>query len=85
VFAKAELPNTRSNQFFINLADNPSLDDMGFAPFGRVVEGMEAVDAIFAGYGERPDQGRISAEGNIYLNAAFPKLDFIRTATVIPR
>jgi cyclophilin family peptidyl-prolyl cis-trans isomerase len=85
VFAKTPLPNTRSNQFFINLADNPSLDDMGFSPFGRVVEGMAAVDAIFSGYGERPDQGSISAQGNAYLNAQFPKLDFIRSATVIPR
>lgn len=37
-------------QFFINLADNAFLDhggrDYGYAVFGRVTQGMEAVDAI---------------------------------------
>ncbi|HVA57058.1 MAG: peptidylprolyl isomerase [Gemmatimonadaceae bacterium] len=82
VFAKAG-PNTRSNQFFINLADNSRLDAMGFAPFGRVVDGMAVVDSIYAGYGEQPDQTRITAEGNAYLSAAFPKLDYITSATIV--
>jgi peptidyl-prolyl cis-trans isomerase A (cyclophilin A) len=76
-------PNTRSNQFFINLADNPRLDGMGFAPFGRVVDGMAVVDSIYSGYGEAPDQTRISAEGNAYLSTAFPKLDYITSATIV--
>ena len=73
-------PNTRSNQFFINFADNAMLDSQGFAPFGHVVEGMDIVDAINAEYGEAPDQGRIESEGNAYLTKAFPKLDYIKSA-----
>ena len=76
--------NTRTTQLFINFKDNPRLDGMGFAPFARVVEGMEVVDAVNAEYGERPDQGRIQAEGETYLAREFPRLDAIRKAVVIP-
>jgi peptidyl-prolyl cis-trans isomerase A (cyclophilin A) len=82
VFATAG-PNTRSNQFFINLVDNARLDKMGFSPFGKVIDGMDAVDKIYSGYGEAPDQGRIGAEGNAYLTSAFPKLDYITSATIV--
>ena len=82
VFATAG-PNTRGNQFFINFADNASLDRQGFSPFGRVVEGMSVVDAIYAGYGEQPDQSRIGAEGNRYLKRDFPRLDYIKSARVV--
>jgi peptidyl-prolyl cis-trans isomerase A (cyclophilin A) len=75
-------PNTRATQLFINLQDNPRLDGMGFSPVAQVVEGMSVVDAIFSGYGEGPDQGRIRAEGNAYLEREFPKLDYIRSARV---
>jgi peptidyl-prolyl cis-trans isomerase A (cyclophilin A) len=80
-FAKAG-PNSRTTQMFINLADNARLDGMGFAAFGRVVEGIEVVDQINSEYGESPDQGRIQAEGNDYLKRDFPNLDFIKTARV---
>jgi peptidyl-prolyl cis-trans isomerase A (cyclophilin A) len=82
VFATAG-PNKLGNQFFINFADNTGLDGQGFSPFGRVVEGMRVVDSIYAGYGESPDQSRITAEGNAYLKRAFPRLDYIKSARVV--
>jgi len=83
-------PNTRTTQVFINLADNTGLDDMGFAPFGKVVEGMEVVDQLYSGYGEVAprgrgrEQGRITNEGKAYLDKNFPQLDSIKTAVVLP-
>lgn len=80
-------PNTRTTQFFINFGDNRNLDGMGFAPFGRVIEGMDVVDNIYNGYGEGaprgrgPDQGRIQMQGNAYMKAEFPQLDYILSAS----
>jgi len=82
-------PNTRTTQIFINMADNVSLDGSGFPPFGKVVEGMEVVEKLYAGYGEMspngngPDPIKIQAMGNEYLIRNFPQLDFIKTARVV--
>ena len=82
-------PNTRTTQVFISFRDNGMLDGQGFAPFGRVVEGMEVVDRLYAGYGEGapggagPNQSRIQAEGNAYLERDFPKLDYVKRATIV--
>lgn len=87
-YAKTNQPNSRSTQLFINLRDNSQLDRMGFAPFGRVSEGMDVVDKLYAGYGDGPpsgsgpNQAQIMAEGNAYLTEAFPKLDYIKKATI---
>ena len=82
-FAKTGAPNSRSTQFYINYGDNSSLDPQGFAPFGQVISGMEAVDKLYT-YGKSnvPDQSMISAEGNAYLQRDYPKLDFIKKATI---
>jgi len=83
VFATAG-PNTRTTQLFINFADNGRLDGMGFAPFGEVLEGMDTVDKIYSGYGEQPNQGLITAQGDAYLSQNFPKIDKIKLARVAP-
>jgi len=81
-------PDTRTSQVFINFADNAALDRQGFSPFGRVISGMAVVDALNAEYGEGaprgrgPDQARIQMEGNAYLNSAFPRLDYVKKATI---
>ena len=82
-FAKTGAPNSRSTQVFINFKDNTFLDDQGFAPFGEVIDGMQNVDAIYSGYGERPDQGAIQSSGNEYLKSSFPNLDYVKKATIV--
>jgi peptidyl-prolyl cis-trans isomerase A (cyclophilin A) len=76
-------PNSRSTQLFINYKSNAFLDKT-FMPFGEVTTGMAAVDKINAKHGENPDQGQIQANGNRYLQKAFPDLDFIKKATIEP-
>ena len=82
-------PDTRTTQIFINLADNrKALDGLGFAPIGKVVDGMDAVEKFYSFYGDMPPAGqgpdpdKIQAQGNDYLDAHFPRLDFIKKATV---
>lgn len=81
-FAASSSPNSRTTHMFINFADNARLDAMGFAPVGKVVSGMENVDQIYAGDGERPDQMQIKDEGNAYLAKEFPNLDYIKSARI---
>ena len=76
--------NSRDTQVYINLRSNQILDDKGFAAFGQVVEGMESVvDKLYSRYGEAPDQDEIRRRGNSYLKSRFPRLDYIKTATIL--
>jgi peptidyl-prolyl cis-trans isomerase A (cyclophilin A) len=83
-------PNTRTTQAFINYGNNESLDKSGFSAFAVVSDGMEVVDKLYNGYGEGapdghgPDQGLIGRGGRAYLEKGFPKLDTIKSATLVP-
>jgi peptidyl-prolyl cis-trans isomerase A (cyclophilin A) len=81
-------PGTRTTQVFINYGNNDRLDAMGFAPFGQVVEGMDVVDSLYAGYGEGapggrgPIQAQMQAQGDKYLDRLFTKLDKVKRAVI---
>ena len=83
-------PNTRTTQAFINYGNNEALDKSGFSAFAVVTDGMEVVDKLYNGYGEGapdghgPEQGLIGSRGHVYLEKSFPKLDIIRSATLVP-
>mmetsp|Transcript_30996 Transcript_30996/g.73031 ORF Transcript_30996/g.73031 Transcript_30996/m.73031 type:complete len:277 (-) Transcript_30996:94-924(-) len=89
VFATAG-PNTRTTQIFINTRNqgNAFLDKQGFSPFGVVLEGMDIVDKLYAGYGEGapggkgPNQALIQKKGNEYLTSSYPNLSYISKATI---
>ncbi|MEO0600334.1 MAG: peptidylprolyl isomerase [Myxococcota bacterium] len=83
-FAQTGQPNSRTTQVFVNYEDNTNLDGQGFAPFGRVIDGMPNLRSLNDEYGETPsmNQGSIRDQGNAYLDANFPNLDGIISATV---
>lgn len=83
-------PGTRRTQVFINLTDNPALDKQGFAPFAKVIDGMDkVVDAFYSGYGDMPPRGmgpdpsKLAVEGDSYAESKFPRLDKIYKAEVV--
>ena len=82
-FAATGQPNSRTTHMFINLADNVRLDAMGFAPIGHISSGMQAVEHIYSGYAEQPNQAQIAAKGNAYLESGFPHLDYIKSARIV--
>ena len=88
------VPNGRTTQVFFNLKDNSETHDKEFVPFGRVVEGMDVMDALNSEYGETAGggiragrQGPLFESGNEYLKKNFPRLDSIVRAVVedLPR
>lgn len=88
-FAKCNAPDCRSTQVFINHRNNIQLDGMGFAGFGRVIEGMDVVDKLYSCYGEGQPRGKgprqdlVQQFGGAYLEAGYPNLDQIKRATII--
>jgi cyclophilin family peptidyl-prolyl cis-trans isomerase len=80
----------RTTQIYINTGDQSRQDADGFAPLGRVVEGMEVVDSLYSGYGEDSGsgmrnrrQGKLFEEGNAYLDKNFPMLDKLIRARIM--
>lgn len=89
-FAQPSAPNARTTQFFVNYADNSYLKDHGaFAPFGKIISGMDVMDSLYGGYGEGapngrgPSQAKIAGVGNAYLEENFPNLDYIKRARIV--
>ena len=85
-------PDTRTTQIYINTGDQSRLDAEGFAPFGKVIEGMDVVDQLYSGYGEQSGggmrggkQGKLFEQGNAYLDREFPLLDKLVRARLSPR
>lgn len=84
-------PSSRTTQVFINLRDNSGLlDKTGFAPFGRVVEGMDIVDSLYSVYGEVQslggpglDPAKYELIGDEYVKRSFPRLDQILSAKIV--
>jgi cyclophilin family peptidyl-prolyl cis-trans isomerase len=84
------VPNGRTTEVFINLRDNSGTHDAEpFVPFGKVIEGMEVADSLNAEYGESAGggirggkQGPLFEQGNAWLEKNYPRLDFIRRATI---
>ncbi|PYR21911.1 MAG: peptidylprolyl isomerase [Acidobacteria bacterium] len=86
------VPHGRTTQVYIALTDlSATQDEQGFVPFGRVVSGMEMADALNSEYGESSGSGIRAGRqqplfdgGNAYLDRAFPRLDRIVKAVVLP-
>jgi homoserine O-acetyltransferase len=83
-------PEARTTQIYICTGDMTQQDGTGFAPFGKVVEGMDVVEKLYSGYGERSGggiragkQARLFEEGNAYLDREFPMLDRLVRARVV--
>jgi len=86
------VPNGRSTQVFVNTSDNSATHDKEpFTPFGQVVAGMANVDRINAEHREGPGGIRAGKQnpffegGNAWLLREFPRLDYIRRATLPTR
>ena len=77
-------PNSRTTQVFINTGNNQALDQQGFTPFGAVDSGLDVVDKLYSGYGDKPtpQQGQMMEQGNAFLKKNYPKLDSIKSARV---
>lgn len=78
-------PGTRTTQVFVNLGNNQNLDVDTFAPFAAVTDGMNVIEQLYSGYGDRPtrDQAQMFEQGDAYFDKQYPKLDEIKTARIV--
>jgi peptidyl-prolyl cis-trans isomerase A (cyclophilin A) len=87
------VPNGRTTQVFINTGNNSATHDKEpFVPFGRVIQGLDVVDAWYSAYAETSGGGiraghqdAAFAGGNAFFDREFPKLDRITRATALER
>ncbi len=81
---------TRGNDLFINLKDNVRLDTVspkgvrGYPVLGYVTNGMDVVEKLYSGYGNKTMDvyDSLSANRKKYLSL-FPQLDSIKKAYII--
>jgi len=81
-YAMSSEVTSRSTQVFINYGDNSRLDIDGFAPFGEVTSSMILVERMYSDYLEGIDQNMIQLNGNPFLAKFFPRLDYVKKATI---
>ena len=81
-------PNTRWAPLVIHLKNNRDLDQVGYAPVGKVTQGMNVIDSL-AKVGSAPKPGdkvldpvKLESGGETYLKASFPGLDYVTSATL---
>ncbi len=77
----ADGADSRATQIYINLKDNKSLDRQGFPVFGDVVQGIGVLATLFPS-GDKPNQPTLLKQGNAYLKANFPRLDWVKKAVI---
>ena len=72
-------PGTRTTQIFVNTADNSRLDDMGFAPFAKVVKGMDIlINNKMYVPSPVPNQATYEDEGNAWILQEYPDIEIIK-------
>ncbi|MFN3299736.1 MAG: peptidylprolyl isomerase, partial [Sediminibacterium sp.] len=81
---------TRGSTLFINLNDNPRLDTVvangvkGYPPFGKVINGMQVVDSLYAGYeGKTMSKLDTLQKYPALFMKQFPQLDKINKAYIL--
>jgi cyclophilin family peptidyl-prolyl cis-trans isomerase len=81
--------DSRSSQLFISYGSAASLGtQLWETPIGKVVEGMEHIENLYAGYGDMPpwghgpEQPKIRSQGLSYMQEQFPEMDRFTTCTV---
>jgi len=81
--------NSRDLEVFINLGDNTVLDTLnfesvkGFPAFGNISNGMNVVDELYSGYGEKTMEDPNLYQNRTIFYQTFPKLDLIKKAYLI--
>lgn len=82
--------DSRGTQLYINLKDNAKLDTInyseviGFPPFGKVINGMDVVESLYAGYGDTVFRNFDSiGNNNRKFIHAYPKVDSIISTTLL--
>ncbi len=87
------VPNGRTTQIFINMQDNQATHDSQlFAPFGKVIKGMDIAASLYGGYRENSGGGiragkqdGMFEKGNAWFEPQFPNLDTLISASVTPK